>query len=275
MVILLSAGSALWQPGPAPDLTQVRIIAHRGSAGHAPENTLEAFALAIQQGADILELDIRATAGGEFVVIHDEQVDRTTNGTGLVRELTLAEIRELDAGYTFSPDGMSFPFRGQGVVIPTLREFLQTFPCIPLLLDVKDLEPAGAQALFKLLEDKGALERSAIGSFDDGIMRDIHAVNSQISLVAANQQIAAFFAFSRVGMANWLRPDYAILSIPPTKGVFRLANPVLIKRARQLGLQVWVWTINDEESINYYLDLGVHGIITAFPDLVRKELDKR
>lgn len=275
LVFLLAAGSAARQPGQTSEPGEVLIIAHRGAAGHAPENTLEAFSLAIQHGADMLELDIRATADGELVVIHDERVDRTTNGTGLIRELTLAQIKELDAGYTFSPDGKSFPFSNRGVTIPTLLEVLQAFPDIPLLLDVKDLEPAGTQAFIQLLKEAGALERSVIGCFDDQIMASIQALNVQLPLAAANRQIAAFYTFSRVGLAAWLRPDFQILSIPPSKGILRLANPVLVRTARTLGLQVWVWTINDQESIKYYLALGVDGIITDYPDLARQELDNR
>src|ERR671921_1429729 len=103
-------------------------IAHRGGAEIAPENTLEGFREGIRVGAGVLELDVHTTADGHVVVIHDATVDRTTERTGAVREMSFAEIRRLDAGYRFAPDGReTFPYRGQGIKIPTLGEVYEEF----------------------------------------------------------------------------------------------------------------------------------------------------
>src|SRR5918994_4145382 len=104
-------------------------LAHRGASALAPENTLEAFRMAVEAGAGGLELDVHLTRDGHVVVIHDETVDRTTGGTGAVAEMTLDELRGLDAGHDFSPDGGStLPYRDRNVLVPTLAEVLREFP---------------------------------------------------------------------------------------------------------------------------------------------------
>ncbi|TMA48552.1 MAG: glycerophosphodiester phosphodiesterase, partial [Deltaproteobacteria bacterium] len=106
-----------------------------------PENTLDAFAAAVRAGAERLELDVHATADGEIVVMHDDHVDRTTDGSGPVRSFSLAALRRLDAGHRFrTPDG-TYPYRGRGLGVPTLGELLEAIPDVPLNIEVKQLEP--------------------------------------------------------------------------------------------------------------------------------------
>src|SRR5919108_2173310 len=126
---------------PLLDLSARPIIAHRGASGSAPENTLAAFVLAVRQGADAFELDVRLTQDGEAVVIHDATLERTTDLAGPVRARTLAELRVADAGRWFTPDrGRTFPHRGTGAHIPTLSEVLRAFPSMPVMVDVKEPE---------------------------------------------------------------------------------------------------------------------------------------
>ncbi|MEA2722260.1 MAG: glycerophosphoryl diester phosphodiesterase [Gemmatimonadales bacterium] len=147
------------------DLAGRPVIAHRGASGSAPENTLEAFDLALRQGADAFELDVRLTADGVPVVIHDPTMERTTARRHSVAGETLAQLREADAGARFSPDGgRSFPFRGSGVVIPTLAQVLDTFPDMPLLLDIK--ESRAQAAVRQLLLEKRAADRTVLASDD-------------------------------------------------------------------------------------------------------------
>src|SRR5829696_5003203 len=123
-------------------------IAHRGGAGLWPENTLYAFERAAALGVDVIETDVRATADGELVVIHDEGVERTTDGMDRVGSLTLAELKRLDAAYRFSPDGgRSFPLRGSGVSVPTLREVFAALPHMRFNIEPKQGVPAVAAPL--------------------------------------------------------------------------------------------------------------------------------
>src|SRR5690606_29427985 len=143
------------------------LIAHRGGSGLAPENTLPAFLNgAGRWGADMIELDVQASADGHCVVMHDLLVDRTTNGTGPVAAMTLAQLRELDAGYRFTPDnGATFPFRDTGVRVPTIDEVLAALPDMRITVEVKD--GAAQEPLFKAIHRFNARDRViAAGMYD-------------------------------------------------------------------------------------------------------------
>ena len=113
------------------------VIGHRGAAALAPENTIISFERAVADGADAIEFDVHVSADGHVVVIHDPTLDRTTDGTGAVAELTLERIRAADAGARFTRDGMEHPYRGRGVRVPTLTEVLDRFPALPMLIEIK------------------------------------------------------------------------------------------------------------------------------------------
>ncbi|HEX2188056.1 MAG TPA: glycerophosphodiester phosphodiesterase family protein, partial [Longimicrobiaceae bacterium] len=140
------------------------LIAHRGGSALAPENTLEAFRRALEWWrADLLEIDVQPTADGEAVVIHDATVDRTTDGAGPVAELRLAELRRLDAGYRFTPDGgLTFPFRGRGVGLATLEETLRAFPEARVNVEVKD--GRAQEAVWETVHDLGATRRVLVAA---------------------------------------------------------------------------------------------------------------
>jgi glycerophosphoryl diester phosphodiesterase len=142
------------------------VFAHRGNSAHAPENTLEAFRQAVALGVDGLEFDVRLTADGVPVVFHDPTVERTTDGRGAVAAMTLAELRELDAGYRFG--ATAHPYRGKGVGVPTVEEALDVTAPLPLVVEVKALE--AAEPLLDLLRRRGESERVIVGSFVAGAL---------------------------------------------------------------------------------------------------------
>lgn len=142
-------------------LPRPRVFGHRGAAALAPENTLPSFALAQALGAPYLELDVRATRDGAVVVIHDATVDRTTDGSGPVAELSFSRLERLDAGYRFSLDGTSFPYRGQGVRVPRLEQVLRQFPGACLNIEIKQAEPDIVEDVVRLLRAEEAASRTA------------------------------------------------------------------------------------------------------------------
>jgi len=150
------------QCNPLLDLSARPVIAHRGASGWAPENTMPAFELAARQGADAFELDVRLTRDGVPVVLHDAALDRTTDRSGLLETLTYQELGEVDAGYRFTPDRRSFPFRAREVRIPMLRQVLRSFPEVPLLLELK--EPAAQESVRQVLLEERAVERCVLAS---------------------------------------------------------------------------------------------------------------
>jgi glycerophosphoryl diester phosphodiesterase len=147
-------------------------IAHRGGAEIAPENTLEGFREGLRVGAGVLELDVHTTADGHVVVIHDATVDRTTESTGAVRELTLAEVKRLDAGYRFTRDGGgTFPYRGAGIRVPTLEEIYDEFADMPINIEIKGERPGIEAALWRVIEAAGAEDRTLVVSESTATIR--------------------------------------------------------------------------------------------------------
>src|SRR6185295_13498419 len=151
--------SAVPFTGPPP-----RVFGHRGAAGLAPENTLPSFALGLALGADVLELDVHASSDGVIVVMHDPNLERTTNGSGPVREQTWSALQRLDAGYHFSRDGRDFPYRGQGIRIPSLEELLLAFPDAACNIEVKQAEPSIAAAVVELIRRLRAQARVVLAA---------------------------------------------------------------------------------------------------------------
>lgn len=243
------------------------VIAHRGGAGIAPENTLLAFAAGLAY-SEALELDVRLTADGQIVVIHDETVDRTTSGTGRVRELTVAQLKELDAGYWFTPDGVNYPYRGRGVEIPLLSEVLDAFPDVSLIIEIKDEDEEAARALAALLAEKGRAERVVVGSFNDRVIAAFRRASPQTPTTAAMGEAVRFLVLSRLGLDSLVRVPWQSLSVPPRYGPLPVISSGLIEAAHRKGVPVHAWTINDLDEARRLAALGVDGIITDYPDRI-------
>jgi glycerophosphoryl diester phosphodiesterase len=274
LIVLAVAGAAAWvlrapeveAPGylgsPPP-----RVIAHRGASGHAPGNTLEAFRLAVEMGADILEMDLQLTADGRVVVIHDDTVDGTTDGSGAVSDLTLAEVKALDAGYRFERPAGEFPFRGAGVVIPTLEEVLEAFAGTPLNLEMKT--PAGpriAEALAGVLRRHRAEDRVLVASFSAEILERFRELMPGVATSLAESEVRTLYVLHRAFLDRWYRSPGVAVQVPERSGGLHVVTPSFLAAARRLGLQVHVWTINDPADMRRLVDLGVDGIITDYPD---------
>jgi glycerophosphoryl diester phosphodiesterase len=250
---------------PLLDLAARPVIAHRGASGHAPENTLPAFELAVAQGADAVELDVRLTRDGAPVVIHDATLDRTTSLTGPVRGRTLSELRTADAGARFTPDGgRTHPFRDQAVRVPTLAEVLWAFPTMPVLIEIK--EPEVQEAVRRVLMDEDAVDRCVVASEHLGAVELFR--QAPFARGATGPEISALY---RAVMLRRAAPGcrYRLLSVPlrwhglpvPTRG--------FVAAARALGCPVHVWTVNDAATARRLWRRGVAGIVTNLPDVIR------
>jgi glycerophosphoryl diester phosphodiesterase len=250
---------------PLLDLEARPVIAHRGASAYAPENTIPSFELALRQGADALELDVRLSRDGAPVVIHDATLDRTSDLAGPVRGRTLAELRAADAGFRFTPDrGRSFPFRRGEARIPTLAEVLWTFPETPVMIEVKEAEVQ--EAVRRVLLDEGATERCVVASEHIGAIELFR--QSPFACGASAPEIAALY---RAALLRRPTPAcrYRLLSVPlrwhglpvPTRG--------FVRAARALGAPVHVWTVNDSATARRLWARGVAGVVTNVPDVVR------
>lgn len=254
----------------------VLVIAHQGGDGLWPSNTLYAFEAAAALGADLLEMDIHASADGELVVIHDDTVDRTTDGSGAVAELTLAQLKALDAGYRWSPErhGQSFPYRGLGIAIPTLDEILAAFPDTPMVIEIKPDSEAVAARLCDTLRAAGRSELVMVGSFHPGALTQFRGFCPEVATSASPPEARnAFIAtFARLGAVY--TPPIEALQVPEYQGNLHVVTERFVRGAHASGIDVHVWTVNERSDMRRLIDLGVDGIITDRPDRVLLELGR-
>lgn len=246
---------------PLLDLGARLVIGHRGASAQAPENTLAAFRQALAAGADALELDVHATADGEVVVMHDARVARTTDGAGAIGAMTLAELRRLDAGARFTPDGgRSFPYRGRGVVVPTLGDVLDAFPGVPLVVELKTaLAAAGTRAA---LERHGAAGRCVVASFDAAALAPFRG--GPFALGASPRETARLLAATLAG-GRPAAAGYAALCTPRRWRGLPLPVAGFVRALAPAGRAVHVWTVDDPETALSLWRSGVQGIITNDP----------
>jgi glycerophosphoryl diester phosphodiesterase len=246
------------------------LIAHRGASAAAPENTLAAFELAAGQGADAFELDVRLSADGAAVVIHDPTLERTTDGKGPVRGQALVDLRLLDAGAGFSPDGgTNFPFRGQGLRVPTLGEVLWAFPRMPILVEVK--EPEVQEAVRRVLVQEGAVERCVVASEHRAALEVFR--EPPFASAAAAAEISELY-WSVLLRRRVAAPRYDLLSVPLRYRGLTVPTHRFVAAARGFGCPVHVWTVNDPATAQRLWARGVAGIVTNVPDVIRRERDR-
>ncbi len=251
-----------------PDRTLV--IAHRGGRTDAPEETLETLRESVALGADVLELDLHQTADGVVVCMHDASVDRTTDGVGPVAALDWDALQQLDAGARFSPDGgQSVPFAGQGVRVPSLSAVLRATPDRPFILEIKQSEPPIVDAVLEVLRDENALERVILAAFSAETLERVRQTEPRVATSLAVSEVATWM---------WASPGEEaapgrFLHLPPAVGPLDLVDAELLKRAENEGLGVHVWTISDEAEMRRLVDLGVHGVMTPDPGLLRRVVD--
>jgi glycerophosphoryl diester phosphodiesterase len=254
---------------PLLDLSAHPIIAHRGASAHAPENTLPAFELALEQGADAFELDVRLTRDGAAVVLHDAALERTTSLTGPVRARTLAELRAADAGHWFTPDrGRTLPFRGTAVRIPTLAEVLWSFPAVPVLIEVK--EPEVQEAVRRVLLEGNAAGRCVTASEHVGALEVFR--EAPFACGASGPEISALYR--SVLLRRKLPPcRHRLLSVPLRYRGLTVPTRRFVAAARRLGCPVHVWTVNEAATARRLWARGVAGIVTNVPGVIREARD--
>jgi glycerophosphoryl diester phosphodiesterase len=266
------------------------IYAHRGGAALRPENTLVAFDHGLALGADGLEFDVHLSRDGVVVVHHDPTLERTTNARGAIRLKTAAELAGIDAGYQFRAhdkhslpaeagsheDGVAagfsrkdqpseFPYRGQGLGVPTLREVLARYP-VPLIIELKTPEAALARATVDELRAADAVDRVALGSFYGQGLHAARAYEPRIATGAAREETRWALYKSWV---HWpiRRPAFREFQVPERSGRTTIVTPRFVRHAHRAGLTVKVWTVDAHEDIARLLSWGVDAIISDRPDV--------
>lgn len=253
-----------------------RVFGHRGAAGEAPENTLVSFERAVACGVDIFELDVHATRDGTIVVLHDETLERTTDGSGPVKELTWAQLQELDAGYRFTTDGRAFPFRGRGVRVPSLAELFARFPDCCFNIEVKQAAPEIARDVVQLVFLYQLAPRVVLAAEHDEIMQQIRAAaGGSIATSYSTGEVVDFVFKHREGALAQHQSVGRALQIPVAFNGIDLVTQESVRAAHEKGLEVHVWTINDRAEMDRLLALGVDGLISDLPAIARAAVDAR
>lgn len=236
-------------------------VAHRGGALLWPEETLLALGNAIDAGADMLEVDVWQSSDGVLVLMHDDTVERTTDGVGSVRELDWATLSGLDAGYRFTTDGgATYPYRGTGVTVARLEDALAAHPDALWSIEIKQQDPPIVGPLLELLDAAGALDRVVIGSFYDPAIAEVRAARPDVLTSMGTTEGLSFFYADE---ADYEPPAW-YLAAPTSLGDIVL-DEATITKAHRFGVAVHVWTVNDPTEMQTFLDWGVDGIITDDP----------
>ena len=243
------------------------VFAHRGGGGLIPENTLEAFVYSARIGVDVLELDIHSTSDGTLVVHHDAAVDRMTDGRGRVNELTLEAVKKLDAGYLFSLDGgQTFPFRGKGVTVPTLREIFDALPEMTFNIEPKQHVPSIIVPLCALIRERKMVDKTIVGSFNQTTIDDFRRECPEVATSASPSEVSRFLALSKAGLGDSYSPPMQALQVPENLGNLQVVSKEFVETAHRRNLKVHVWTINETADMQRLIEMGVDGIMTDYPD---------
>jgi len=258
------------------DLPRPIPVGHRGASGELPENTLPAFERALEQGAQILETDVHATADGVAVLFHDATLERTSDGRGPIAARTLDELRTLDAGHGFTPDGgASHPYRGHGIAIPTLDEAFAAFPNARFNIEIKAGDHAFVERVVKASAPRA--DRTLLTSADDTVIAELRAVLANTGVpVAMGASTGDCIAFMKAAAGGGEPPPEPMaLQIPREFAGQPLVTPELLRFAHRHDVQVHVWTVNEPAEIERLLALGVDAVMSDFPARVVAAIARR
>jgi glycerophosphoryl diester phosphodiesterase len=252
------------------------LVAHRGGSLLAPENTCLAFDRAVELGADAIELDVHLTRDGVVVVFHDDETERLTGAPGTIEERTVAEVRELDAAYGFTPDGgRTCPLRGSGVQVPTLAEVLARYPVLRFSVEAKSEDSSLAEALVLVVQMARAVDRVCLGSFFDDQAARIGALLPEVARFLPQQAATRHVMAAKSGLpAAGCPSGYDLAALPHRLEDMTVVDRSVVEHFHRLGIPVHAWTVNEEAEMRELLALGVDGLITDRPDLAARVMGR-
>jgi glycerophosphoryl diester phosphodiesterase len=244
----------------------VNNIAHGTGRELLPGNTLEGALNAVAVGADIIELDVHLTFDNVVVVRHDASVDATTDGVGLIADLTLAELQAFNVGFHES----DYPHKlaDAGIRIPTLESLFTALPDKRFLIELKPDDTETGVQLCQLVLAYGLQNQVLVGSFHSSVLQDFRQMCPQVPTSLGEEEARIFVLLSWLGLGHLYKaPGYSVQLPDKYYGLSLISRP-LISAANELNLAVDVWAINDSEKMLKLLELGVDGIITDRPDIL-------
>jgi len=253
------------------------IMAHRGDSAAVPENSMLSLRGAIEIGVDLLETDLQLTKDKEFVLFHDEDLIRTTGQKGRICDYTLEELLNIDVGHTFTPDGgNTFPFRGKGLRLLTLRDAFADFPDMWFNLDIKDKDPEAPSLLAKVIRSHSREDSVIVASFHNSQLEHFRKAFPTVATSAHPGEVKRFVIGLKLHVLRLLvrTPTYRAFQVPIKHGKPTVVDSRFVQAAHDRDIAVHVWTINDEPTMKWLVNLGVDGIFTDEPELLKSVLQK-
>jgi len=252
-------------------------FAHRGGSGAFPENTLLAFRSALELGVNCIETDVHLSRDGHLVCFHDDLLDRTTNATGPLRNLNLAELRQLDAAHHFQEADGVYAHRGTGLKVPTFAELCDLPGDFVINIDMKSPEPELPGKLLEAIMTRGLQDRVIVASEEYSRLAKFRRLvkkrcgeDSTVLTSASSREAYLALTFSKLRIP-WPVP-YCALQLPPVSGRLEVVTRRLVDWAHSAGVQVHVWTIDEPDEMRRLAELGIDGLMTDEPQLLCETL---
>ncbi len=252
------------------------VIAHRGGIRLGPENTLLTYERAVELGIDVIELDVRVTKDKQLIVLHDDTVNRTTNGRGPVHALTLKQLKDLDAGFHWSPDnGRTFPFRGQKLKVPTLAEVFKAFPEMRVNIEIKKSQEQWVPDLCRQIQQSGMTAKVMVASFDSDTLVEFRKHCPEVATSVGTSEAIYFFGLQKMHLESIYTPKAQALQVPEKLDNMKVVTRRFLEAAHSRNMRVHVWTVNDTAAMQRLLNLGVDGIMTDDPEKLLRLIGRR
>ena len=251
------------------------VMAHQGGDGLWPGDTMYAFQRAAAMGVDVLEMDVHSTKDGVLVLMHDETVDCTTDGSGLIKEMTFEELSQLDAGHDWTQEGSQDTiYRGQGIKVPALAELFQKFPDTRMNIEIKQADPSISAALCQLIRQYKMTDKVLVASFRTQSIQEFRQVCPEVATTGAEDEVRGFFIRHLLFLGGIYTPTYNAVQVPEYSGGLHVLTPRFIRDAQNRILEVHAWTINEKEDMQRLLEMNIDGIITDYPDRLMEILGR-
>lgn len=271
LAVLFIYGMAVLSPGvdPVDDIPYYKdqsfsVIAHRGGRGLLPGNTIEAAVNAVNIGSDVIEIDIHLTADNVLVVRHDDLIDTTSDGIGLIADLTFEQIRSFNAGF----HEVDFPKAtfDRPLKIPSLASLFERLPDQRFLIELKPTNTNAADTLCDLVIEHKRQHQVLVGSFHTSVLKYFRKHCPSVPTSLGKNELLLLSLLQRLHLGHFFSsPGYA-MQVPQSFDGVDIITPDLISLARRLNLRVEAWTINDQQNMVALKAMGVDGIITDYPD---------
>ncbi|MFC3151282.1 glycerophosphodiester phosphodiesterase [Litoribrevibacter euphylliae] len=248
----------------------IEILAHRGASGEYPQGTALAFQKALEQGADILELDVHLSKDQHVIINHDADLKKNVGISDKIKDLTLAELKTLDAGHEFTiDDGASYPFRNQGLQLLALNELFELFPYERFNVEIKVNDETLAERVWKLISDYQLQDRVVVASQHSKAMKHFRNVSYGDVKTSATiaELVEASIAWS-TGFGWAFKPKFDVAQLP-----FSITTKPYVRFFQGKGVTVDLWTVNDVDDIERAVSLGVDGIIGDYPGRIYDVLE--